>query len=56
MYTVNQFKANKYLGSWTNIETIESALEIINSMVVSGKGCTFNIENQSGTVVEVVKK
>lgn len=55
-FTVNEFKNNKWVGSWAPVATIEEAREIIAAMKITlANGSVFNIESQSGTVLEVVR-
>lgn len=56
MYTIVKFTNSKYQGEWTGIKSIEDAIELIDSLKISGAGSTFSIENQDGTVVEVIRK
>ncbi len=55
-FTVNEFKAGKYRGSWPAVATLGEAMAIIASMKITlANGSVFNVENSAGTVVEVVK-
>jgi len=56
MVTISEWtKDLKYTGQWQE-ETLEDALELIESLKVSSRDKNYIIENESGTVLEVVKK
>lgn len=56
MFTIVEFRNNKYQGEWTQIASLSEAIEMIESLKISGVGSTYSIENESGTVVEVIRK
>ena len=61
IYTITQFRDNKivYYGGqtsiWTNISSVAEAIELIETLKVTGRDSVFSIENSDGTVVEVIK-
>ena len=61
IYTITQFSDNKivYYGGqtsiWTNISSVAEAIELIETLKVTGRDSVFSIENSDGTVVEVIK-
>jgi hypothetical protein len=53
--TVNQFTNKKFSGYWV-VKSINEGKEIIDSLKITGKGSTFNIEDDSGLVIFVISK
>ena len=62
VYTITQFRDNKIhrdgggqMSIWTNLSSVAEAIELIETLKVTGRDSVFSIENSDGTIVEVIK-
>ena len=54
MFSVNEFKNNKWTGQWL-VETLEEAKTTIDAIKITRVGNTYNIEHPDGYVIDVYK-